>query len=322
MQYRHRYYYPGLGRFVSHDPLRYLDAPNLFGYVKGWATTAADPMGSSTVVEVGNPKLPHRFIDEAGQRRVITGTVWEVYDDQGRLTFRQGIASAGTCACMSDPFGGGSCPDSRGPQSGGGPSFASPLVGQEDAANPYRAFRNTPRQRTDPTGLIPTGPGDVIKCLYGHLTAALAAKIAQAGQNLMECATMGWRCAEEGIQLTPRGSGCKGGRAEYWEHGKVQLNWNDPDLLGLAQCIMGVDVNPIGDIELVKVSQRWMCRHNGDCACTLYRDRWITAFGQNGSPIMSMKATPLQACKGLNKGVTGKTTAQSACCKQSCCGCR
>jgi hypothetical protein len=49
-------------------------------------------MGTATVVEVGNPKLPHSFADASGQWRTITGTIWNVYDDEGRLTFRQGYA--------------------------------------------------------------------------------------------------------------------------------------------------------------------------------------------------------------------------------------
>ncbi|MFO7957211.1 MAG: RHS repeat-associated core domain-containing protein, partial [Candidatus Brocadiia bacterium] len=48
MQYRHRYYAPVVGRFVSRDPQVYVDAWNLYCYVIGRATALVDPSGNSS----------------------------------------------------------------------------------------------------------------------------------------------------------------------------------------------------------------------------------------------------------------------------------
>ena len=48
MQYRYRYYDPGLGRFVGRDPLGYLDIMSLYHYVH--AATKVDPMGLDEVL--------------------------------------------------------------------------------------------------------------------------------------------------------------------------------------------------------------------------------------------------------------------------------
>ncbi|KPK58619.1 MAG: hypothetical protein AMK73_09160 [Planctomycetes bacterium SM23_32] len=45
MQYRHRWYSPTLGRFVSRDPLGYADGMALYGYVLGMPTLHTDPEG-------------------------------------------------------------------------------------------------------------------------------------------------------------------------------------------------------------------------------------------------------------------------------------
>jgi RHS repeat-associated protein len=94
MQYRHRYHSPVLGRFTSRDPLRYADSLNLFGYARGRSTAGRDPSGTSTVVEIGNPKLPSYFTVTGGEGRVsipmvITGTYWLVYDPN--LDYSRGL---------------------------------------------------------------------------------------------------------------------------------------------------------------------------------------------------------------------------------------
>ena len=43
MQYRHRYYSTGLGRFVSRDPEEYLDGLNLYLYLRSRPTGGTDP---------------------------------------------------------------------------------------------------------------------------------------------------------------------------------------------------------------------------------------------------------------------------------------
>ena len=45
MQYRNRYYDPGLGRFISRDPLGYVDTLGLFVYAGNNPAHRADPMG-------------------------------------------------------------------------------------------------------------------------------------------------------------------------------------------------------------------------------------------------------------------------------------
>ena len=44
-QYRHRYYDPQLGRFVSRDPIGYYSGPNLYAYVGGRPSNSVDPSG-------------------------------------------------------------------------------------------------------------------------------------------------------------------------------------------------------------------------------------------------------------------------------------
>ena len=45
MYYRYRIYNPNSGRFMSPDPLRFVDGPNQFAYVAGNPMTAHDPLG-------------------------------------------------------------------------------------------------------------------------------------------------------------------------------------------------------------------------------------------------------------------------------------
>ncbi|NLX58166.1 MAG: RHS repeat-associated core domain-containing protein [Phycisphaerae bacterium] len=45
MQYRHRYYAPELGRFVSRDPLGYVSFPTLYLYGRACPTGVTDPTG-------------------------------------------------------------------------------------------------------------------------------------------------------------------------------------------------------------------------------------------------------------------------------------
>ncbi len=44
--YRARYYDPKIGRFISEDPLRYIDGPNLYQYVGGNPVVRIDPGGT------------------------------------------------------------------------------------------------------------------------------------------------------------------------------------------------------------------------------------------------------------------------------------
>jgi RHS repeat-associated protein len=95
MQYRNRYYSPVLGRFVSRDPLGYGDSRSLYSGLAGRPTVRLDPTGERTwTVEVGNPGLPHFFEMAPGVPAVITGTIWEVYNEEGHVVFREGVAHA------------------------------------------------------------------------------------------------------------------------------------------------------------------------------------------------------------------------------------
>ena len=44
--YRNRYYSPELGRFITKDPLQYVDGPNMYSYVMNNPLNGIDPMGT------------------------------------------------------------------------------------------------------------------------------------------------------------------------------------------------------------------------------------------------------------------------------------
>ncbi|USN57629.1 MAG: RHS repeat-associated core domain-containing protein [Candidatus Peribacteria bacterium] len=46
--YRARYYSPRLGRFISSDPLLYIDGPNPYSYVRNNSVNYVDPWGLSS----------------------------------------------------------------------------------------------------------------------------------------------------------------------------------------------------------------------------------------------------------------------------------
>ena len=48
-QYRHRYYDPSVGRFLSEDPTGFDGGVNFYSYVRNWPTRATDPFGLVTV---------------------------------------------------------------------------------------------------------------------------------------------------------------------------------------------------------------------------------------------------------------------------------
>ena len=50
LYYRNRYYSPELGRFLSHDPMGFVDGCNLYEFVRGNPGTFTDPMGLETLV--------------------------------------------------------------------------------------------------------------------------------------------------------------------------------------------------------------------------------------------------------------------------------
>jgi RHS repeat-associated protein len=164
MQYRNRYYGPALGRFVSRDPLSYADSLNLFGYAGGRTTAGRDPSGTSTVVEIGNPKLPHFFEPAPGRRAVITGTIWQVYDKKGHVTFQEGRAGltwlGSSWRRTPAPRGGGACVTVGGDQPEPTGQWWVLLL-----ASPVRAYRyvtGKPSARVDPMGLgvVHPGPGE------------------------------------------------------------------------------------------------------------------------------------------------------------------
>ena len=54
--YRARYYHPGLGRFISEDPLGFAGGPNLYEYVGGDPISGSDPLGLARyLILVGQP---------------------------------------------------------------------------------------------------------------------------------------------------------------------------------------------------------------------------------------------------------------------------
>ena len=56
---RARYYHPVLERFVSEDPLEFVDGPNFYGYVENDPVNAVDPFGlTNDPADFGGPVLP------------------------------------------------------------------------------------------------------------------------------------------------------------------------------------------------------------------------------------------------------------------------
>lgn len=55
--YRHRVYHPRLGRFVSRDPVGYIDSMNLAGYVENSPCSGLDPSG---MIYLGLPATPEK----------------------------------------------------------------------------------------------------------------------------------------------------------------------------------------------------------------------------------------------------------------------
>ncbi|MFO7957274.1 MAG: RHS repeat-associated core domain-containing protein [Candidatus Brocadiia bacterium] len=55
MQYRHRYYAPELGRFISRDPHEYADGQSLYPYCGAGPMNAIDPLGRQKLAEERQP---------------------------------------------------------------------------------------------------------------------------------------------------------------------------------------------------------------------------------------------------------------------------
>lgn len=191
MQYRNRYYDAVLGRFVSRDPLGYLDSLNLSSYVGGRISGVADPSGLYTVhVDVGNPKLPHYF-EEHGELWVVTGTIWHTIVD-GRVVFAEGVArTSRICAPRPGPppgpVPGPPCGAPRG-KAGGPPRISYEYAG----ANPEKGI--------DPLGLFWKTPWGVItsivKCAgkigLDRFFVALDLSLSQACKSLrVACSAAG-----------------------------------------------------------------------------------------------------------------------------------
>ena len=74
---RNRTYGPALGRWIQRDPLWYVDGENLYEYVEGLASGAADPFGLAAViklVQVHNVTAVPGWTDWRGSNRSIK--VW------------------------------------------------------------------------------------------------------------------------------------------------------------------------------------------------------------------------------------------------------
>ncbi len=71
--YRARYYSPELGRFISHDPLGFVDGCNLYEFVRGNPGSYTDPMGLNTAgaagplpIDILPPNLTGPMQEDAG----------------------------------------------------------------------------------------------------------------------------------------------------------------------------------------------------------------------------------------------------------------
>jgi RHS repeat-associated protein len=117
--FRARYYHPGLGEFVSRDPIRYeAGDPNVYRYVDNRATIARDPTGTENYF--GSTYVENMFLDFMGGIRefVIGGRSVRRDTEEGRtitaqhesgrvggmvgggldeLTFRTGIVPLESC---------------------------------------------------------------------------------------------------------------------------------------------------------------------------------------------------------------------------------
>ncbi|MBZ0113927.1 MAG: HNH endonuclease, partial [Thermoanaerobaculia bacterium] len=72
---RNRYYDPEIGRFISTDPLGYVDGPSMYGFAGNDPINESDPLGLSVWRKLWNArKLPKRF--KHAERLTATADLW------------------------------------------------------------------------------------------------------------------------------------------------------------------------------------------------------------------------------------------------------
>ena len=73
------YYDPALGRFLSRDPMRYVDGPNLYAYVSNRPADFADPSGLTVTIEAGD--LDKYYIEVQRALQGIIGNCAKLWVD-------------------------------------------------------------------------------------------------------------------------------------------------------------------------------------------------------------------------------------------------
>ncbi len=96
---RHRYYDPEIGRFISADPLGYVDGPSMYSYAGNNPIDFTDPMG----LEIG--KIWNGWLSEEEQRKASQGAM--SVDDGFREAMGKGtaLASLAALSLVSGPIG-------------------------------------------------------------------------------------------------------------------------------------------------------------------------------------------------------------------------
>jgi RHS repeat-associated protein len=90
MYYRARYYQPGIGRFVSEDPIGFGGGMSLYGYVSGNPLGARDPSGMQEIDECNYGPW---VCSQAGKRLLGARNIWD-------LVFSYEVFPRNTCKCV------------------------------------------------------------------------------------------------------------------------------------------------------------------------------------------------------------------------------
>jgi len=91
--YRARYYHAGLGRFVSRDPIGYVDGVNFYQYVGNSPTQFVDPSGLDAEQEALGQFLLGRYAARANPVRVVPNHMWNLRNYYNPLVWVIGMDS-------------------------------------------------------------------------------------------------------------------------------------------------------------------------------------------------------------------------------------
>jgi len=78
MHYRHRYYAPLLGRFITRDPAETRDVQSLYLYVRGAPTRGLDPLGLWTLTKPPTPKEALKCLQKLAIAKIVASLAKEL----------------------------------------------------------------------------------------------------------------------------------------------------------------------------------------------------------------------------------------------------